>query len=84
MHESEEEMVKNLFMFWTYFEVENCTHITNKKNITKVYSNTKEDLLPILGDYSSRSPILSSHTDLPILACQNDELWYLSQDFCGL
>ncbi len=45
--------------------MENCTQITNNKNIKKVYSNTKEDLLPILGDYSSRSPILSSHTDLP-------------------
>jgi hypothetical protein len=68
MRESEEEVVEFFFMFWRYFEVENCTHITNYKNIKKVYSNTKEDLLPILGDYSSRSPILSSHTDLPILA----------------
>jgi hypothetical protein len=68
VHQFEEEVVENFFMFWRYFEVENCTHITNKKTIKKVYSNAKEDLLPILGDYSSRSPILSSHTDVPILA----------------
>jgi hypothetical protein len=36
-------------------------HTHNKlKNHKKVYSNTKEDLLPKLGDYSSRSPILTS------------------------